>query len=130
MFVSNFLTDTSAWLEYFKGSRLGEGARQIIEDKANACFYCNIVISETASKALRDGENAEEMIKAIMLLSKPANETVKDAFDAGVLHAKRRLAGKEFSLADAVIATLAKKNKCKILTKDFHLKEFNAVLLE
>lgn len=128
--VTEFLVDTSAWLEYFRGTRLGEKARIIIESKANSCFYCNIVLAEAASKALRDNENPEELAKSIRLLAMSLDEDEKDYVDAGILHAKRKLDGKEFSLADAIIATFAKKKKLKILTKDFHLKEFNSVFLE
>ena len=127
--VSKYLIDTSAWLEYFRGTKVGQKVKEIVEDRDKTCMHCNIIMAEIASKATRDGQDLEKIFASVRSLSKEAEESKNDYWEAGLLHGKFLKEGFEMSLADAIIAVVAKRNQCKIVTKDFHLKKFDSVIV-
>ena len=124
-----FIVDTQTWIEYFKGSKEGARARSFIDGKNNTVLTPNIVSAEIVSKMKRLGENYENGINAIKNLSITPIENQDIYFEAGILHAEMREKLGNISLADAIIIIIAEKNNAKILTKDFHLKGKNTILL-
>lgn len=128
--MTNYLIDTSAWIEYFKGTREGLKAQGILEDNTKTCFHCRIILAELASKTIRDNGNANEILRTVRMLSKPIEEKEEDYIEAGKLHGEHYLKGKQFSLANAVITIVAGKNDCTIVTKDLHLKSAHAIFLK
>ncbi len=125
-----YLLDSSAWIEYFEGSKLGSIVRQIINDNESIVYLPSIVITEVTSKLIRKGLDASSVLKEMSMLSLPAVEKQDYFFEAGKLHAEKRLLSKNFPTADAIIQVLAQKNNAKIVTKDHHLIGPNTILLE
>ncbi|MCR4369279.1 MAG: PIN domain-containing protein [archaeon] len=124
------IIDSSAWIEYFRATQQGEKARKILEESRQKIITPNIVAAEVTSKMKRVGENYEAAIQAIKSLSIPAEETQEDYINAGTRHAELRKKHPGISLADAIILTIAEKNRAKILTKDAHLAGKNTILLK
>lgn len=121
--------DSSAWIEYFEKTRSGIQAAKYIDDENNRLIVPNIVSAEVVSKIIRKGKDPGIAILAIKTLSVPATEEQDDYIKAGKEHPKLKAKSKNISLADAIIKVIAEKNNAKILTKDFHLKGKNTILL-
>ena len=119
---NRFLIDSSAWIEYLEATPSGAKASKIIEGGKNTIITPNIVMAEVVSKVIRKGGNHEIAVNAIQTLSKPATEEWGDFIRAGKEHAKLKERIKGISLADAIILTLAEKNRAAIVTKDSHIK--------
>ena len=125
-----YLLDSSAWIEYFEGSNLGVLVRGILNDDSSVIYLPSIVITEVTSKLIRKGKDASTVLKEMMLFTIPAVEKQEYFFEAGKLHAEKRVLLKNFPAADAIIQVLAEKNKAIIVTKDTHLIGKNTILLE
>ncbi len=125
-----YLIDSSAWIEYFEGSKLGSIVRQILNDGSSVVYLPSIVITEVTSKLIRKGMDASNVLNEMSMLSVPAIEKQSYFFEAGELHAKKKITSKNFPTADAIIQVIAEKNNAKIVTKDQHLVGANTILLE
>ncbi|WP_456474345.1 PIN domain-containing protein [Candidatus Pyrohabitans sp.] len=126
------LIDSSAWLEYFMGTKLGEKVRDIVE--SNKVLYTSpVIISEVLSKSIRtDGlEKGKERVEFIVerCVVVPLDE--EKGFLAGEIHGEMKRMDKSFGLMDALILATARQRKVKVLTKDRHFAGFEeAVMLE
>lgn len=126
---ARFVFDSSAWIEYLRGTPAGKTVAAILENDKNAVLTPNIVAAEVISKMARKHGPVVESVESISNQSVPPLETRHDYFLAGQLHAQLRKTMKNISLADAVILTLAEKNNAKLVTKDSHLKGKNTVFI-
>lgn len=124
--MSDFIIDSSAWIEYFKGTANGLKFRKLIESGANNCFFSNIILAEVVSKSKREEQNIAEIIRAMQNNASKINESEAEFIEGGLIHAEAKLKKKEIGLADSIIIAASRKHSLKILTQDFHLKEFNS----
>ncbi len=124
------LLDTSAWIEYFLGSDLGKRVSSMIDDSPDVLIVLpNVVASEVISKSIRLGFSPL-IVHPPLRKCVPPIETKEYYFEAGKKHAELRKIIPHFSLVDAIILTLAEKNKATIITKDTHLAGPNTILLK
>ncbi|MBU0635810.1 PIN domain-containing protein [Candidatus Micrarchaeota archaeon] len=126
---NKFVIDSSAWIEYLRGTVKGKKISLLIEDTKNSILTPNIVSVETISKIAREKGDVEGTINAILNLSLPPTESRQDYVNAGLKHARLKKIHKNISMPDAIILTLAEKNNAKIVTLDHHLKGKNTVFL-
>ena len=117
------LLDTSAWIEYLEGSKLGEKVRAIILNQEEV-MSLNITISEVVSKIKRKGGNTELAFNIINSNSKIISITPEIAKKAGLLHAETRKEIPNFGLVDSILLILARDLGAKILTGDEHFRKF------
>ena len=121
------LIDSWAWIEYFKGSKVGEKARKYIEGKEKAIISA-INIAEVYRWILRfyDEKIAKEKINVMKerCFIIPVDEEI--AIMAAKIRHKEKL-----GLGDAIIYATAKKENAFILTgdDDFRDKE-NVIFIE
>ena len=127
---NKYVVDSSAWIEYLRGSELGIKVKSIIEDRSNTCLTPNIVAAEVISKVIRANEDEEKAIQAIKTFSSPLEGYQEIYFEAGKLHPELRKMFKNIGIADVIIKIFAEKNNARIITKDLHLKSKNAIFLE
>ena len=125
--VETYLFDSSAWIEYFLGTPLGEKTKKLLEGPDNI-LVPNIVLAEVSSKLTHFGLDLSRTIST-MKNCLPAIEEREYFVEAGILHAEARRKNPSFGLADAIILVLAEKNRAKIVTKDHHLKGKNTIML-
>ncbi len=123
-----YIIDTSAWIEYLDGSKIGEKVNEILK-KENEIFAIPLIISEVISKAMRKGNNADLAYDCIIKNSKIFEITPKISKRIGMLHAEMRKKMPGFSLADASIICSAEVMHAIIVTKDDHFKGFREVIL-
>lgn len=122
-----YLIDSSAWIDYLRGSELGKKVREILLEE-NEVYVISIIISEVVSKIKRDNGDVEIAYRSIISNSKIAEITPKISKEAGLLHADMKNKIKGFGLVDSLIISVAKKLNAKILTKDEHFKKFKEVV--
>lgn len=121
-----YLVDSSAWIEYFEGSEKGEKIDKILRE--TKVYTISLIISEIVSKFKRNDNDFNQAFRIINSNSIFFNLTPDIAREAGLLHAEKRKKFKNFGLNDAIILVAAKKIGAKIITCDFHFKDFKEVI--
>ncbi len=127
---TNLVFDSSAWVEYFRASKIGEKVWKLIDTGGNTILTTNIAAAEVISIMKRLGYDYQSAAIGIRALSIPAKETQEDYLKAGERHIEMKEKFGDVSLADTIIAVIAEKNNARIVTKDFHLKSSNSIFLE
>ncbi len=118
------LIDSWAWVEYFKGSKAGEKAKEYIEGKEKA-IISTINIAEVYRWILRfyNEEIAEEKINVMKerCFVIPVDEEI--AITAAKIKHERK-----FGLGDAIIYATARKENAILLTGDKDFKNMEDVI--
>ena len=127
--MSRYVIDASAWIEYLRGSQLGEQVKGYIESKESEAFTPLLTIAEVVSVVRREGKDHEIAYRHMLSLSKFLAMDPELCVEAGLFHATMRATIKDFGLADAFVFAAAKKIKAKIITKDRHFKGFKEAIL-
>ncbi len=92
--------------------------RRALADDRNVILTSSVTVAEVASKFSREGLGAEAPYTAIVTSSRVVGLGSDDAKEAGILHAGMKKRRPNFSLADAVVLHLARKEKARVLTGD------------
>jgi len=122
-----YVIDSYAWIEYFRGTRIGEKARQYVESGEAATT--TITIAELREKYLREGWNHFDedlafitsftlivpLEKNIAILSGEINHTMK-----------RRVKG--WGISDSIILATARSRSTQVVTGDKHFKELKEAI--
>lgn len=127
--MPNYVIDSYAWIEYFKGSEQGKQAKAIIDVSENEIFTSIVTIAEVSSILQKESKNVEEKYTDILNLSKIYFINSEFAKEAGILHAKIRKKIKDFGMADTIVLLTARKLAAKIVTGDPHFKSFKEAIL-
>lgn len=75
-----YFIDTSAWIEYFKGSLAGEKVDKVLRED-NEIFILSIIIGETISILKREGKNIETPYESMIKNTKIFDITPRIAKD-------------------------------------------------
>jgi len=126
---NNYLIDTSAWIEYFQGTSLGQKVKDIRNDAHSSFFSIGIVLSELTSTLIRNGHDPEPCCEHILSISTMIEPTHRDYLDAGIKHAEMKKTENRISYSDALLLVLSEKRRMKIVSKDEHLKGKNTLFL-
>ena len=111
------IVDSSCWLEYFAGSRVGEEVAPIIED-IEKLIVPSITVYEVFKKLLIELDEDKALFAVAHM--KQGNIIELDP-DLAIYSAK---IGKEnnLAMADSIIYATAKKNNAILWTQDKHFK--------
>lgn len=122
-----YLIDSYAWIEYLNGSSAGEKVNKILNNNKEI-YTLNLIISEIISRMSRLNQNSGIAYKAIISNAKIINLSPEISKNAGLLHAEIRKTIKDFGLVDAILLSLARDMKAKIVTGDEHFKKFKEAI--
>jgi predicted nucleic acid-binding protein len=124
----DFVIDSYAWIEYFRGSERGTLAKVYIENEDSATP--TIVIAELSRKLLNEvsagrettmgRENKLGFIKTSTLIVDLTNEI---AMLAGEIDVERKKVVKGWGMADSIILATARKEDARIVTSDKHFMD-------
>ncbi len=120
------MLDSSAWIEYFSGSKSSEKIKDLIE-KNNTTVTSILSIAEISDKFSREKERFDKFLAFIKNMSSVVNITILSCADSGKLKAEQRTVKKKFSLADAIIYLSAKENSCTLITFDHDFENMENV---
>jgi len=123
----DILVDTSAWIDYFNkpNSKIGKAVEKTIrQEKA---IIAGVILTE-----LLQGARAQEEYDVLLdsMLAIPVLETELSTWiEAGRLAFTLRRQGITIPTTDLIIATLARRENCAILTLDHHFKKIPGINL-
>ena len=116
------VVDSSCWLEYFAGSKVGEAVSAPIED-LSALVVPSITLYEVFKKLLVE-VNEDQALLAVAHMKQ--GRVIELDGDLAIYSAK---IGKEskLALADSIIYATASRYNCILWTQDNHFKELKNV---
>ena len=123
------IVDTSAWLEYFRGSPKAAKLRVLILEGLTKLITLDCCLAELKAVALRDGLDFAGMfrvIKADSIILPILQENWLLA--AGIRHEMRKKQP-TFGMIDALILARQKTLKAHLMTMDSHFKGLKNVIL-
>ena len=115
------LLDTSAWVEFFIKSKLGERVNQDL--KAASCYTSIVSIAEISNWAIKQKLDGRKLVPYVTELTQILPVTPKIAFLAGELNFERKKVEKNWGMLDSLILSTARVYSLKVLTKDSHFKD-------
>jgi tRNA(fMet)-specific endonuclease VapC len=127
MSVDKVLIDTSVWIDYFRGGDLP--LAQMVDEiiSGGEVFVPGIVLAELIQGARSEREISiiEDMIGTFTFLDiGPGNGAW---VEAGRLSYEMKKAGEAVHLADCLIAVLALRNGCRVVTRDRHFQALKSM---
>jgi predicted nucleic acid-binding protein len=115
--------DSSAWIEYFSGSKKGKIVKQILEGKEHI-FTPSICLMEIKNKYLQEGQKFQDRIDFIC-----KNSSIIDINQEVALIAAGIKKTYKLYTVDALVYTIAKQQQSTLLTGDAHFKDLENVKL-
>ena len=123
----DYVIDTYAWVEYFRGSEEGKIAKEYIENKN--CVTSSITIAELSEKYKRESRNFEPDFNFIIARAKIVDVDTEIASLAGAVNYENKKKIKNWGMADAIILATAKLLNAKVVTGDEHFRNLGMVML-
>lgn len=123
----NFVIDTYAWVEYFRGSEEGKIAQEYIENENSATS--SVTIAELSEKYKRENKKFDEDFNFILATTKIIDLSSEIALMAGELNYENKKRIKEWGMSDSVILATAKLFNAKVITGDEHFRNLGAVMI-
>jgi len=115
--------DSSAWLEYFSGSKKGKIVKQILEGKEHIVTP-SICLMEIKNKYLQEEQKFQDRIDFIC-----KNSSISDINQEVALIAAGIKNTYKLYTVDALVYTIAKQQQSTLLTGDAHFKDLENVNL-
>lgn len=110
------LLDSSAWVEFFEGSRKGEKIREIIKEAQ--CFTSIVSIAELVKWCIKNNLDKDYYIKSIEENSLVLNLKKEIVIKAGMINARHKKIAKKFSMLDSIIYATAISYSLPLITTD------------
>lgn len=114
--MTKYVIDSSAWIEYFKGTPEGQNVKKYFE--ANELFTTSLCVAEITAKFLREGLPVEAALLAIRSQSTIISLDFPIGSEAGKLYFELRKKKPKIALSDAFSLIVAKNINAKVLTFD------------
>lgn len=127
--MNRFVIDAYAWIEYFRGSLMGEKVKKIIEDPINVVYTNAITFAELSSSFHRNKADFEEAKKVIISLSLFHDINAVFADEAGELHALIKKERRHMGLADVFVLLTARKLNAKVVTGDEDFRDMKEAIM-
>ena len=122
-----YVIDSYAWVEYFRGSEEGEIAKEHIEGKN--CATASITIAELSEKYKRENKDFEEDMNFIIARTKVSNLNTEIALKAGEINFDNKKKIKNWGMSDSIILATANLLNAKVVTGDEHFRELEGVVM-
>jgi predicted nucleic acid-binding protein len=116
-----YVIDSYAWVEYFRGTESGKMARPYVEGDSAATSA--LTLAELREKYLREGwPSFDEDLNFIV--SRTAVKAVDRQISvlAGEISYERKKAKRDWGMADSVILATARSASAKVVTGDRHFE--------
>jgi predicted nucleic acid-binding protein len=114
--TDKYVIDTSAWIEYFSGTKLGKKVQPIIEKAEIGTSF--LAIAELADKFTRSGKEIKQPLDIIRSKAALLQLSTNICLNAGSLKNKIREKKPKFGLTDALHLATAIDEKAILVTTD------------
>ena len=121
------ILDTSAWIEYLRGSKEGGIVNDYI--KNHEIVTPVVVLLELSYRADKEGWNFQQHLNFIKIKSEIVGINESSILKFGKIYNEQRKRLKSFGFADAIILMTALDKDAKIATKDRHFKGLNEAIM-
>jgi predicted nucleic acid-binding protein len=123
----NYVIDTYAWVEYFRGTDKGKKLQELL-DQDHTFITPICCIFELRSWALSGNLDFIRILNVVRSIS--GIESLKDADweEAAVVRHKHRKTIKDFGLVDALIVVVQQNRHAKVISGDRHFKTLKNVV--
>ena len=123
-----YVIDSFAWIEYFRGTESGKRARRFVESETAATSA--VSLAEMKEKYLREGwRTFEEDIAFITSRTSVASVDRETALLAGELNHERKATIKNWGMADSIILATARIASAKVVTCDKHFEGLSEAII-
>ncbi len=116
--MNKFVLDSSAWIEYLDGSEKGSKIKKYIDETENSIYSNGLIVAEVCVAFLKRGYEPLNSLITIQSISKFLELEYEIGLEAAKMYYLVRKNNNKFSLADAVILTLANSINGKVITCD------------
>jgi predicted nucleic acid-binding protein len=110
------LLDTSAWIEFFDGTKQGARVREVLTKET--CYTSIVSISELVNWSCKEKNDTEFLVNAVGDLSIVVDLNNDIAVLAGKLNFERKKTNKKWGIMDSFVLATAMYYYLKILSKD------------
>lgn len=124
----DFVIDSYAWIEYFRGSDVGRMVRKFLEEKSSVTP--TMVVAELSKKLrleVREGlEREDGRTRKLDFVSASTSIAALDEETArlsGEIDVQRKEVVRDWGLADSVVLATARKSGAKVVTGDRHFAD-------
>lgn len=125
---SEYVIDSYAWIEYFRGTASGEKARAYVEEGSAATSVLSL--AELREKYLRERWSSFEEDSAFITSRTALTQVDRQiAIMAGEINHKRKTTKKGWGMADSIILATARVASSKVVTGDRHFEGLPDVIL-
>lgn len=123
---SNILIDTSAWVDFFRGtSKIADAVAKLIE--AGRVSICGVITYELiqGAKSAEEAAHLSEVLSALHYIEMTSNLWMK----AGNMSAALRAKGLTLPMSDLLIGAIALELSLEVLTLDAHFTSIPGIKL-
>ena len=113
--------DSSAWIEYFAGSKKGKKVKEFLDKNENV-HTLSVCLMEIKNKYIREGHEFENQINFICSISSIIDINREIALKGAEIKQKYKL-----YTVDALIYSASQLQKATLLTGDHHFKDLKNV---
>ena len=110
------LLDTSAWIEFFIGSRKGSRVKDVLT--SDDCYTSIVTLAELSSWSLKEGQDTKRLIDTVKELSSVIELDEDISVLAGKLNFEGKKSSKKWGMIDSFILASGMIYGLRILTKD------------
>lgn len=111
------LVDTSAWIEYFKGTEKGERIPLLL-DQGKALFTCPLTLAELSHWCHRNRQDPSPFLKKVGALSTLLELGSDVLVESGRLYHEERKRSPKIGMIDCIIYATARAHRLALLTAD------------
>lgn len=123
-----YVIDSYAWIEYFRGTASGKKARAYIEGASATTSALSL--AELHEKYLREKWSSFDADIAFVSARTPLTEVNRQiAILAGEISHRRKSVMKDWGMADSIILATARTASAKVVTGDRHFEGLNDAIL-
>jgi len=116
-----YVIDSYAWVEYFRGTESGKRARPYVEGDSAATSA--LTLAELREKYLREGwPSFDEDLNFIVSRTAVKAVDSQTSLLAGEINYERKKAKRDWGMADSVILATARTVSAKVVTGDKHFE--------
>ncbi len=116
-----FVIDSYAWIEYFRGTPAGKAASKYIE--TNSSGTSTLTLAELREKYLRERwDFFEDDLNFMTTRSTVVTVDRSIALLAGEINHERKQVRKDWGMADSIILATARNGAAKVVTGDNHFE--------
>ncbi len=124
---TKYVLDSSAWIEYFRGSEKGRKIQEIVEKETIGTGI--IAIAELSDKFEKEKNDFRKALQFIESKAAILNISVEVAVNSGKLKNTIRNKKPKFGLADALHLALAQEEEATLVTCDYDFEGLPSVMI-